>query len=66
MKTLRASILALSWLVLCQGTLAQMLQLPLEVRPGDTPPNLQAQRGVPISTTTNVPPGSDGRMTTIK
>ena len=45
--------------------LAQPLSLPLEIRQNDTPFNFQARRGVPISTVSNVPPGSDGRMTTV-
>src|SRR5262245_1924800 len=44
--------------------LAQPLSLPLEFRQADILINLQSQRGVPISTVTNVPPGSDGRMPT--
>jgi hypothetical protein len=39
--------------------------LPLEFRQTDIFFNFQSQRGVPISTNLNVPPGSDGRMTTI-
>jgi hypothetical protein len=45
------------------GALAQPLALPLEIRQPDTLWNFQSQRGVPISTVSNVPPGSDGRMT---
>src|SRR6267154_369097 len=44
--------------------LAQPIPLPLEFRQTDTLFNLQSQRGVPISTVTNDPPGSDGRMPT--
>ena len=38
--------------------------LPLELRMGDPnmTHNLQSQRGVPISATAGIPPGSDGRM----
>ncbi len=36
-------------------------QLPLVNDPATTPYNFQSRRGVPISNTTNVPPGSDGR-----
>jgi hypothetical protein len=45
--------------------LAQPLSLPLEFRQNEIPFNLHSQRGVPISTVSNVPPGSDGRMTTV-
>ncbi len=47
------------------GVQAQPVAVPLEFRQADTSFNLQSQRGVPISTVSNVPPGSDGRMTTI-
>jgi hypothetical protein len=39
--------------------------VPLEFRQTDILFNFQSQRGVPISTVSNVPPGSDGRMTII-
>jgi hypothetical protein len=39
--------------------------VPLEFRQTEILFNFQSQRGVPISTVANVPPGSDGRMTTI-
>lgn len=42
--------------------LAQPLRLPLEFRQTDTLFNLQSQLGVPISTVTNDPPGSNGQM----
>lgn len=45
------------------AALAQPLALPLEIRQPSTPWNFQSQRGVPISTVSNLPPGSDGRMT---
>ena len=44
---------------------AQPLSVPLEFRQSATLFNFQAQRGVPISTVTNDPPGSDGRMPTV-
>jgi len=45
--------------------LSQPVSLPLEFRQSATLFNFQSQRGVPISTVTNVPPGSDGRMPTV-
>lgn len=45
--------------------LAQPVAVPLEFRQSEIPLNLQSQGGVPISGVPNVPPGSDGRMTTI-
>jgi hypothetical protein len=42
---------------------AQTLVLPLQQTQDRTPYNLQSQRGVPLSGTPNVPPGSDGRLT---
>jgi len=42
---------------------AQPLPLPLEIHQDLTLYNLRSQRGVPISTVSNVPPGSGGRMT---
>jgi hypothetical protein len=56
--------LALLWFS-ALGALAQPLALPLEIRQPDTWWNFQSRRGVPISTVSNVPPGSDGRMTII-
>src|SRR5882724_5480560 len=44
--------------------LAQPIPLPLAFRQTDPLFNLQSQRGVPISTVTNDPRGSDGRMPT--
>lgn len=44
---------------------AGQTKLPLEFRQNSIPFNFQSQRGVPISTVSNVPPGSDGRMTTV-
>ena len=44
---------------------AQTLTLPLETHQESALYNLQSRRGVPISTVSNVPPGSDGRMTLI-
>ena len=58
--------LSLVWLLgVASCALAQPVSLPLEIRQPDTLWNLQSQRGVPISTVSNVPPGSDGRMTTV-
>src|ERR1035437_1880710 len=37
--------------------------LPLEIHQDFTFYNVQSRRGAPISTVSNVPPGSDGRMT---
>ena len=39
--------------------------LPLEFQQTEILFNYQSQRGVPISTVSNSPPGSDGRMTTV-
>ena len=47
------------------GRVHAVESLPLEFRQTDILFNFQSQRGVPISTVSNVPPGSDGRMTTI-
>src|SRR5262245_18659887 len=44
--------------------LSQPVSLPVEFRQVATQFNSQSQRGQPISTLTNVPPGSDGRMPT--
>jgi len=60
-------------LLLCLGAVcgpiwvavAQPLPLPLEFRMTGILFNYQALRGVPISTVSNVPPGSDGRMSTL-
>ena len=45
----------------CSGAMAATL-VPLEFRQTDTLYNLQSQRGVPISSVSNSPAGSDGRM----
>ena len=64
MRTLKTVI----FLWVCQalpfGALAQPSTTPLEIRQDVTLYNLQSQRGVPISTTLGVPPGSDGRAPT--
>src|SRR5262245_35556827 len=54
-------------LALLIGSAATLLSqstviLPVEFRQSATRFNFQSQRGVPISTVTNEPPGSDGRM----
>ena len=64
-RLFRLPIILATLLGAAAGALAQPLALPLEIRQPDTLWNFQAQRGVPISTVSNVPPGSDGRMTTI-
>ncbi len=65
MKTFRLLPFALSWVLVSPGALAQSLPLrTIEFRQSDTPFNLQSQRGVPISSTNGIPPGSDGRMST--
>src|SRR6185503_6784020 len=59
---------ALAFFVLLIGAAtlsAQEIDLPLEFRQSAVRFNYRAQRGVPISTVTNVPPGSDGRMSTV-
>src|SRR5258707_10787894 len=56
-----AALMGVAWL--SATAFAQPLALPLEIRQPDTLWNFQSQRGVPISTVSNVPPGSDGRMT---
>src|SRR5436190_10001518 len=53
-------------LLLCSASalLAQPLSLPLEFRQSAALFNYQSQGGVPLSTVSNVPPGSNGRMPT--
>ncbi|MBI4325986.1 MAG: hypothetical protein HY674_12065 [Chloroflexi bacterium] len=61
MKILRTATL----LFLGSGSLLMAaLPTPLETRQHLTPYNFQSQRGVPLSSTNNVPPGSDGRAPT--
>ncbi len=55
--------LLLGTALLASAQAPQVLVLPLELRQPETLWNLRSQRGVPISTVSNVPPGSDGRMT---
>ena len=44
--------------------LSAAISTPLEIRQHLTTDNLQSQRGVPLSPTNGVPPGSDGRAPT--
>ena len=55
-----AGVVGLSLLASLGASAATLL--PLEFRQTLTPYNLEAQRGVPISSVTNNPPGSDGRV----
>jgi len=61
----RSSLSVALLLVVPAALSAQPLSVPLEFRQSATLFNFQAQRGVPISTVTNDPPGSDGRMPTV-
>ncbi len=56
--------LLLGGLLVSQGAAGAAIQLPLEFRQESTLNNLQSQRGVPISSVLNIPPGSDGRAPT--
>src|SRR5262245_29319991 len=59
-----AGLLVLAHCHFAVSALAQPHVLPLDFSQSDTPFNYLSQRGVPISTVTNVPRGSDGRMPT--
>ncbi len=60
---LPAALVAAAWLA---GLGAQADSLvPLGFLQDSIPYNLQSQRGMPISSVTNTPPGSDGRMTLV-
>ena len=62
MKAIHFSATLLGCLLTVLGARAQTL--PWELRQNLTPYNLHSQRGVPISSVTNTPPGSDGRAPT--
>jgi hypothetical protein len=64
MKSFFRVILAAGVLVGDTTAAWAQVTLPLEFHQDQTPYNLQSQQGVPISTITNVPPGSDGQMPT--
>ena len=61
--------LKLAWLVTLQLALSALpaaaQQLPLEIQQETIHYNLRKTNGLPISTVTNVPPGSDGRGPTL-
>ena len=57
MRVLRITGIVLGCQALVFGAQAQTL---LEIQQDETPYNLHSQAGVPLSTTDNVPPGSDG------
>ncbi|MHB9006230.1 MAG: hypothetical protein ACYDC1_04810 [Limisphaerales bacterium] len=62
MKFLRVPAIALGCLLLSLEAGGQTL--PWELRQNQTPYNLHSERGVPISSVTNSPAGSDGRAPT--
>ena len=62
MKAIHFSATLLGCLLMVLGARGQTL--PWELRQNLTPYNLHSQRGVPISSVTNTPPGSDGRAPT--
>ncbi len=64
-RFIRSFLTAASLFGAAAGALAQPLVVPLEFRQSEIPYNFQATRGVPISTVSNTPPGSDGRMPTV-
>jgi len=62
-RTFRWAIVLLSLCWLAPDAGAQVL--PLEISQNDIHYNLRKTNGLPISTVTNVPPGSDGRSPTL-
>jgi hypothetical protein len=59
MRTLRIALLAFGCLVFCAASFGQAL--PVDIQQDSTHYNLQKTDGVPLSSTVDVPPGSDGR-----
>ena len=65
MEQFRSAIVVALAMLLGASTWGASIQGPLEIKQSLTPYNMHSGRGMPISTTTNVPPGSDGRAPTI-